>query len=160
DRDFHRRLDRLRVGADDLAACPCAGTARPRRWRFVADRADHHRRSAVAARTTGGAGSDLDHVHERQHPRPGPRRITDRSATLVADILDQSAARRRRPGDERARSATTAAQRTSASTRYDRRRLDGRRGAVADAGARLGWHALSMDFLAYSRFAGGIGRAL
>ena len=72
-----------------------ARSAGHRRRRPVADRADHHRRPVVAARAPGGAGPHLDHVHEREHPRPGARRLAHRSSALVADFLDQSAARRR-----------------------------------------------------------------
>ena len=86
--------------------------ARHWRRRVVADRADHHRRPAVAARAPGGAGPHLDHVHERQHSRPGARRFAHRPSALVAHFLDQSAARRCRAGDDRARAAPPAAQST------------------------------------------------
>ena len=105
DRHFHRRFGRLRAGAKYLDADPRAWPARHRRRRPVADRADHHRRSVVAARTPGRAGPHLDHVHERQHSRSGARRIADRSSALVVDFLDQPAARRGRADHDRARVA-------------------------------------------------------
>ena len=116
DRHLRRRFGRLRAGADDLDFDSRARAARHRRRRPVADRADHHRRPAVAARAPGGAGPHLDHVHERQHSRPGARRLAHRPSALVVHFLDQSAARRGGAGDDRARAAPPAAQRPAASS--------------------------------------------
>ena len=42
----------------------------------------------VAARTSAGAELYLGHVHGRQYPRAGARRIAHRSAVLVVHFLD------------------------------------------------------------------------
>ena len=86
----------------------------------------------------------LDHVHGGEHPRPGARRRADRLRALVADLLDQPAARRwSRCVMTEPRAAPAAAPRPAAPARRARRRADGGRGDGADAGAELGRHALS-----------------
>ena len=48
----------------------------------------------VAARAPAGAELLVGDVHECEHPRSGARRLADRLRPLVADLLDQPAARR------------------------------------------------------------------
>src|SRR5205814_2077259 len=114
DWNFHRRLDRLRIGADDLELGVRARPARRWRRRFVADRPDDHCGFVVASGTADRSGPHLDHVYECQYPRPGARRFFNRSAALVVDLLDQSAARCGGTGHERTRVTPIAAQRAAA----------------------------------------------
>ena len=103
------------------------------------------------ARAADHPGLYVDHVHDREHARAGARRPAHRSFPLVADLLDQCAARPDRAGDHRPGAAQIAAARSAAPARRARRRVDGRRSAVADDRARLGRHVVSVGLMARRR---------
>src|SRR5262249_33816450 len=150
----------MRAGADYLGSYRCAWTARLGWWRPFAHRPDHHCRSVVTSGTADRPGPDRDYVHECQHSRADTRRVSHGPVALVADFLDQPAARLGRPGDERADAAATATQRPSTSARSDRCHIDGLCRPSPDARTCLGRHALSLDLLAYFAIVRHVGYAL
>ena len=89
-------LGRLRAGAEHDRAGARPRVAGPRRRRADGAGADHHRRHRLAARARPLSGLYRRGVRGVLGGRPGARRLSDRASRLVADLLDQPAARPRR----------------------------------------------------------------
>ena len=109
-----------------------------RRRRADGAGADHHRRHRFAARARPLPGLYRRGVRDLLGRRPGARRLPDRASRLVADLLDQSAARPRRARHDLERAEARAVSSAQAPARRDRRLPDDGGGGGAVAGAVLG----------------------
>ena len=147
DADRHRhlrhRLDRLRAGAGHERADRRPRRAGARRRRADGAGADHHRRHRFAARARPLPGLYRRGVRHLLGRRAGARRLSHRASRLVADLLDQSAARPRRARHDLERAAPRALSSAQAPARRHRRAADDGGGGGAAAGAAPGAGASS-----------------
>ena len=142
-RHFCRGLGGLRAGAQHDRAGAGARLPGPRRRRADGAGANHHRRHCFPARARPLPGLYRRGVRDLLGGRAGARRFSDRTYRLVADFLDQPAAR---PGGARhdlERAAPRAVSSAQAQARCDRRAADDGGGDRAAARAVVGRAALT-----------------
>ena len=149
--DLHRRIHRLRAGADHARPHPGPRPAGRRRRRPDRARADDHRRHRRAAGARTLPGLFRQRLHDLEPARPGAGRLLRRAPALVGDLLDQHSPRPRRLGHRLSQPEEAAAPRPSASARPARRgssRGGHRRSA---SGPELGRDPLSLGVPAGAR---------
>ncbi len=145
------RLGRLRNGDqhDDAGARPRA--AGPRWWRVDGAGANHHRRHRIAAGAGAVPGLHRRRIRNELDRRAGGRRLPHRASRLVADLLDQPAARACRARHDLRRAQARAVHAGEAPARLSRRAFDDRRRGRAAVRPVTGWRALRMDLAADRR---------
>ena len=143
--DAHRRSAFSSLGSVACALAPQhdragagARLAGARRRRADGAGADHHRRHRVAARARPLPGLYRRGVRAVLGRRAGARRLSDRASRLVADLLDQPAARPCRARHDLERAQARAVSSAQAQARCHRRAADDVGGGGAAAGAVLG----------------------
>ena len=144
-RALRRRFARLRAGAEHDRADLGARAAGHGRRRADGAVADHHRRHRLAARARPLSGLYRGGVCDLLGGRAGAGRLPHPAYRLVADLLDQPAARGCRAGDDLQRAQARAVSPAQAPARPDRRGHHDGGGGGAAAGAVLGRAQVRLD---------------